>query len=418
MTEYALVDCNNFFVSCERVFRPELENRPVIVLSSNDGCAIARSNEAKALGIKMGQPFFQIKGLAERCGVRVLSANFHLYADMSNRVMQALADAAPMAEPYSIDECFLDLTGIADRGEFGRMIRHRVKQWTGIPVGVGIAETKTLAKIANRIAKTSKKTGGVLDLAGSRWRGRALAMTEVGDVWGVGRRFNRKLLRNGVETALDLSRLPDMWVRKEMGVIGLKTVRELRGEDCIGFEDAPRPKKTTMVSRSFGREITELDDLAGAVATFASMVSEELRRRRLVGSVVSVFLSTNRFSKGPRHHPSLAVELAPPTASARKITAAALKALREIYRDGFGYKKAGVMVLDLVDADHAPRTLFDRPDPREDRLMEAFDRINRRLGSGAIRVGPAAARPKWLPSSAHRSPRYTTDWADVPAVRA
>ena len=253
MTVYALVDCNNFFVSCERVFRPALEGRPTVVLSSNDGCIVARSDEAKALGVKMAQPAFQAGELIERHGIEVISGNLQLYTDMSNRVMEVLAELAPATEKYSIDECFLDLTGMADDvTDFCRGVRRTVRQWTGLPVGVGIAETRTLAKIANRIAKTSARTEGVLDLTGSPWRDKALELTQVGDVWGIGKQFARKLDRNGVRTALDLSRRPDAWVRKEMGVSGLRTVRELRGDDCIGFENMPQPKRTTRLCCKLG----------------------------------------------------------------------------------------------------------------------------------------------------------------------
>ena len=234
MSVYGLTDCNNFFVSCERVFRPALEGRPAVVLSSNDGCIVARSDEAKAPGVKMAQPAFQAKDLIERHSIAVISGNLQFYTDMSNRVMQVFGELVPAVEKYSIDECFLDLTGIPqERTAFCQDLKRTVRQWTGLPISIGIAETKTLAKIANRIAKTSAKTDGVLDLTGERWRDRALASTVVGDVWGIGRQYAKKLNRNGVMTALDLTSRPDGWIRKEMGVGGLKTVRELRGEDCI-----------------------------------------------------------------------------------------------------------------------------------------------------------------------------------------
>jgi len=289
MTVYALADCNNFYVSCERVFNPKLEDRPVIILSSNDGCAIARSNEAKDCGVKMAQPLYQFTDLVKKHDIQVLSGNFHLYTDMSNRVMQVLADMAPATQPYSIDECFLDITGITDDlDDYGKSVQDKVKQWTGIPVGIGIAETKTLAKVANRIAKVSKKTGGVLNLVGSQWQSQALEKTEVGDVWGIGKQFTKKLNRNDVKTALDLTKQPDGWIRKEMGVGGLKTARELRGEDCIGFDSIPQPKQTTLVSRSFGETITELDELINAVSVFATTAAADIRKANLVSSAISV----------------------------------------------------------------------------------------------------------------------------------
>jgi DNA polymerase V len=419
MTVYALVDCNNFYASCERVFNPKLECCPVIVLSSNDGCAIALSNEAKELGVKMAQPLYQIADLVKRHDIQVLSANFHLYSDISNRVMQVLADTAPAMQQYSIDECFLDPSGITeDLTDFGRMVQAKVWQWTGIPVGIGIAETKTLAKIANRIAKKSKRLEGVLNLVGSPWRTKALEMTKVGDVWGIGKQYTKKLNRNGVMTALDLANQPDGWIRKEMGVGGLKTVREIRGEDCIGFESIPRPKQTTLVSRSFGHTVTNLDDLINAITVFASAAAEDIRKANLVSSTASVFLETNRFSNGPQYTPSRSVELSPVTNNTKHIVRAAVQGLTEIYREGLEYKKAGVMLLDLVDADHAPQSLFDHPDTKDDKLMEAFDQINRQQGPGSINFGTAGQPSGWRSNSAYRSPRYTTEWNGIPVVKA
>jgi len=419
MTIYALVDCNNFYVSCERVFNPKLEGRPVIILSSNDGCAIARSNEAKECGVKMAQPLYQFTDIVEKHDIQVLSANFHLYIDMSNRVMQVLADMAPEAQKYSVDECFLDITGMTDDlDEYGQMVQAKVKQWTGIPVGVGIAETKTLSKVANRIAKVSRKTGGVLNLVPLQWQAKALERTEVGDVWGIGKQFAKKLNRNGVKTALDLIDQPDRWVRKEMGVGALKTVRELRGEDCIGFESIPQPKQTTLVSKSFGQSVTELDDLINAVSVFATSAAADIRKSNLVSSAVSVFMETNRFSNGPQYAPSQAIELSPATNNTKHIVRAAIQGVKDIYRDGFKFKKAGVMLLDLNDADHAPQSLFDQHDPKDEKLIEAFDQINRQLGPGSINFGTAGQSSGWSSNSAYRSPRYTTEWGDIPLVKA
>ena len=418
MTIYALVDCNNFYVSCERVFNPKLEGRPVIILSSNDGCAIARSNEAKECGVKMAQPLYQFTDIVKKHDILVLSGNFHLYTDMSNRVMQVLADMAPAAQQYSIDECFLDITGMPDdHDDYGQAVRAKVKQWTGIPVGVGIAETKTLAKVANRIAKASKKADGVLNLVGSQWHTTALERTEVSDVWGIGKQFAKKLHRNGVKTALDLIKQPDGWIRKEMGVGGLKTARELRGEDCIGFERIPQPKQTTMVSRSFGQTITELDELINAVTVFATTAAADIRKANLVSSAVSVFMETNRFSNEPQYAPSQSVELTPASNNTKHIVRAAIQGVKEAYREGFKFKKAGVMLLDLVDADNVPQSLFDIHDPKDDKLIEAFDQIIRQQGPGAINFGTAGQASTWNSASAFRSPRFTTEWSDIPTVK-
>ena len=285
-----------------------------MVLSSNDGCIVARSDEAKALGVQMAQPAFQAKALIEQHNIAVISGNLEFYTDMSHRVMQVLAEMAPATEQYSIDECFLDLTGIPDDpADFCHRVRQTVRQWTGLPVSVGIAETKTLAKIANRLAKTSAQTEGVLHLAGASWRDKALEMTRVEDVWGIGRQFTRKLNSNGVMTARDLTRRSDGWIRKEMGVVGLKTAWELRGEDCIGFEDMPQPKQTTMVSRSFGTAVKDADELAHAVTVFATDAARSIRKADLVSSAVSVFIETNRFSIDPCYAPSRSEALSPAT---------------------------------------------------------------------------------------------------------
>ena len=332
--------------------------------------------------------------------------------------MQVLADMAPATQKYSIDECFLDITGMTDGlDEYGQGVQAKVKQWTGIPVGIGIAETKTLAKVANRIAKSSKKTGGVLNLVGSPWRTKALEKTDVGDVWGIGKQYAKKLNRNGVTTALDLISQPDGWIRNEMGVNGLKTVRELRNEDCIGFDSIPQSKQTTMVSRSFGKPVTELDDLINAVTTFATTAAADIRRANLVSSAISVFLETNRFSKGPQYSPSRSVELSPATSNTKHIVRAAIQGLKEAYREGFKFKKAGVMLLDLVDADSAPQSLFDHHDPKDDKLIEAFDQINSQQGAGAINFGTAGQRSGWHSASAYQSPRYTTEWDAIPVVK-
>ena len=418
MSVYGLADCNNFFVSCERVFRPAFEGRPTIVLSSNDGCVVARSDEAKALGVKMAQPAFQAKDLIERHRIAVISGNLQFYTDMSNRVMQVFGELVPAVEKYSIDECFLDLTGIPeDLTAFCRRLKRTARQWTGLPVSIGIAETKTLAKIANHLAKTSAKTDGVLDLTGVRWRDRALASTEVGDVWGIGRQYAKKLNRNGVMTALDLARRPDAWIRKELGVGGLKTVRELRGVDCIGFDEMPQPKQTTMVSRSFGTEVRAYDELANAITMFATDAARSIREVNLIASSVSVFIETNRFGKGMHHAPSRSEALSPGSNNTKHVVRAALNALKHIYREGLAYKRAGVMLLDLVEAGQAQVSLFDTHDPRDDRLSEAFDAINDRFGPRSIQFGPAAQAGSWQSSSAFRSPCYTTRWEDIPKVK-
>ena len=418
MSVYGLADCNNFFVSCERVFRPALEGRPTVVLSSNDGCIVARSDEAKALGVRMAQPAFQVKNLIERHRIAVISGNLQLYTDMSNRVMQIFEELAPRVQKYSIDECFLDLTGIPeDLTALCQRQKQTVRQWTGLPVSIGIAATKTLAKIANHLAKTSARANGVLDLTGEYWHNKALASTAVGGVWGIGRRNAAKLNRSGVVTALDLTHRPDGWIRKEMGSGGLKTVRELRGEDCIGFDDMPQPKQTTTVSRSFSEAVREFDELANAIALFATDAARSIRRAGLVASSVNVFIETNRFGKSPHHAPSHQEALSPATNDTRHVVRTALASLKHIYREDLAYKRGGVTLLGLADADQVQVTLFDKHDPRDNKLIEVLDTINDRLGAGSIRFGSTAQAATWQSSSAFRSPCYTTRWEDIPKVK-
>ena len=419
MTIYALVDCNNFFVSCERVFRPALEGRPTVVLSSNDGCIVARSDEAKALGVKMAQPAFQAGDLIKRHGIEVISGNLQLYTDMSNRVMEVLAELAPATEKYSIDECFLDLTGLADDvTDFCRGVSK-----DGAPLDRLARRRRHRRDQDARQDRQQDRED--LRQDGGRSRPHRLSMARQGAGVDPGRRRlgDRQTVhpearpqrrQDGPRSLAPARRLGP---QHEMGVSGLRTVRELRGDDCIGFENMPQPKRTTMVSRSFGTEVRRREDLADAITLFATEAARSIRRAGLVGSAVSVFIETNRFSKGPRYAPSRSEALSPPTSNTRHIVRAALKALDRIYRDGPAYKRAGMMMLDLVDAADAPTSLFEQPDPRDDKLIEAFDTINDRLGPGSIRFGRAGQAAGWQSSSAFRSPYYATRWSDIPVVK-
>lgn len=412
---FALVDCNNFYVSCERVFDPALEGRPVVALSNNDGCVIARSEEAKALGIPMGAPLFRVRPLIREHGVRVYSSNYALYGDMSGRVMASLAEFAPDVEVYSIDEAFLDIAGAGRRGaaRYGREIRAKIHRWTGIPVSIGIAETKTLAKLAAGIAKGSPD--GVFAFP----QAVALARTEVGDVWGIGRRHAAMLKASGILTALDLRSAALGWARKRMGLGGARTVLELGGTACLDLETQPAEKKTTTVSRSFAHPVEELDALRDAVSVFAARAAAKLRRGRLLAGGVTVFIHTNRFAEsGPQYHDAATRPLASPTSHTGDITGAALSALERIFRPGLRYKKAGVLLFELIAEEKAPLTLFGAggDSGRGGRLMKAFDEINRKFGRGLIRYG--SARPGWRMNQACRSPHYTTRWEDLPRVAA
>lgn len=425
MATYALVDCNNFYVSCERVFNPGLERKPVIVLSNNDGCAVARSAEAKAIGVPMAEPAFKLRHLVEQKGLIMLSSNYALYGDMSERVMSVLATFSPGAEVYSIDECFLDLDGLPvdDMTSWCRQVRATVRRWTGIPVSVGIGSTKTLAKLANNLAKKSPKAEGVLDLVGhSEWLEEALKRTDVGDVWGIGRQFAAHCRNHDIRSAFDLSRADDGWIRKTMGVVGLRTAVELRGTACHTLETEPGQKQSICCSRSFGETVSEIGQIRDALVTFASRAAEKIRQDDLVAGAIQVFFATDRFRPDrPQYSAATVLHLSPPTASTPLIIAAALGGLRSLWRDGFEYKKAGVILLDLVRPEDIPRDLFSpapEAEARPQALMEAVDGINRKLGPGAIRYGLPAPDASWQMKRGNKSPSYTTDWNELPVVRA
>lgn len=427
MPIFALTDCNNFFVSCERVFNPKLRGKPVIVLSNNDGCAIARSEEAKALGIKMGVPVFEIRDLIRTHDVQVFSSNFALYADMSRRVMTTLSQFAPDIEIYSIDEAFIDLSshssssfGNTDLTEYGRMIRAAVIQQVGIPVSVGIAETKTLAKIANRIAKKSQKANGVLNLTGSPYIEVALERTEVGDVWGIGRKYAKFLKAYGINNALQLRNADDGFIRAKMGIVGIRLVEELRGNACYTLDDSPESKKSIRVSRSFKRAIENPDDLHEAVASFAASAAAKLRKQKSVAGMMSVFIMTNRFDKERFYTNSEAVRLLPPTNNTPEMIRYAHQALENIFRNGMGFKRAGVLLYDLSSDDMVQTGLFDcRDRKKSERLMSAIDSINERIGDGVLKFAAEGikAKPVWKTVFDRKSPAYTTDWGQLPVVR-
>lgn len=412
----ALIDANNFYVSCERVFNAGLYNRPVVVLSNNDGCVISRSNEAKQIGIKMGVPFFQIEDLIARQNVAVFSSNYALYGDMSNRVMEALGEFSPEVEIYSIDEAFINFSGIRCESltELGRKIQKTVYLWTGIPVSVGIAETKTLAKIANSLAKRSEKAAGVLDLIDSPYLPHALAKTPVEKVWGIGRRYKKLLHANGIRTALELKNLDDRWVRGNMTIVGLRLVQELRGIPCLALETQPLPKKSITVSRSFGQQVVSLSEIKEALTLYVTRAAEKLRKHELAAGVVTVFLHTNRFSRAPQHFGSNTTELAIPTDSTLELLSYARRGAEEAFQEGFQYKKAGVFLNELVPAG-SPSHSFWNPDGRERLrdLMRVVDRVNRKWGRDTIHFGKLATSGRWTTKAEKRSPRYTTQWEEV-----
>ncbi|GAB2777900.1 DNA polymerase V [Hymenobacter luteus] len=437
---FALVDCNNFYASCERVFRPELEGRPVVVLSNNDGCIIARSNEAKALGLKMGDPYFQVKELLRQHDVAVCSSNYELYGDMSRRVMWYLGQVAPEVEVYSIDEAFLNLAGmtrhLGDLTAYGTRVRAEVLQRTGIPVCVGMAPTKTLAKLANRVAKARSKAAvttaggsGVLCLDTPDKRQEALAQVGVEDVWGVGHQYAAKLYAAGYRTAADLAVCPLPWARKNLGgVVGMRLVRELQGYPCLSMEVGEgmgTARKSIACTRSFGKPVSEFEDVMGAVATFVSRAAEKLRRQGSAARVLTVFVSTNRFgNEPPPFTRSALVTLPVATDDTLELAAQARLLLRKVWRPGTLYKKAGVMLDGLERAGEQQLGLFEAPvavNEKRVELMGTLDALNRRYGKGAVLVGSASVRrgagAAWAMNREQKSPAYTTSWGELWRVR-
>jgi len=421
MPLFALVDCNNFYASCERVFSPKLAGKPVIVLGNNDGIVVARSNEAKALGIPMGVPAFKFQPLIRRHDVQVFSSNYALYGDMSQRVMETLSQFSPDIEVYSIDEAFLSLTGFVHQNltDYGHKIRATVKQWTGLPVSVGIAETKTLAKIANHHAKRSTKSAGVFNLTTWPDRDSLLAKVPIEDVWGIGPAHARRLNRYGITTAIDLRNADDQWIRKQMGVVGLRTVQELRGLSCLPLEQCPPPKQGITCSRSFGRPVTTLAEMREAVAAYTARAAEKLRGDQLAASALTVFLTTNPFKDEPQYSNALTLRLPVATDATPELLRVALKGVVAIYREDFRYKKAGVMLLGLVPVGQVQANLFDHADrERSKRLMRAVDSLNARDGAGTVRFAASGLIQQWRTQFARRSPAFTTNWRDLPVARA
>lgn len=420
---FALIDGNNFYVSCERVFNPKLEDRPVVVLSNNDGCVVARSAEVKALGVKMGVPWFQLRDLAGRHGIIALSSNYTLYANMSDRMMSVLADFSPRQEVYSIDECFLGLDGFqaSTLPDVGARMRQRVRQWVGIPVCVGFGPTKTLAKLANHCAKKSLAgEDGVCDLGAmpTEVLTDLLSRIEVGEVWGVGRRLSERLAGMGIESVQALRDADTGLIRREFSVVLERTVRELRGVSCLALEDIAPPKKQIMSSRSFGEYVYALVELEEAVSSYTARAAEKLRRQRSIAGAIQVYVRTNPFSeKQPQYQRGITVPLTQATSDTMRLTRAALWGLKHLYRPGFAYQKAGIMLTDLRPENLAQGVLFNSATPGRPALMDVVDRANARWGRGTLRVASEGMRKAWQMKRERVSPAYTTRWDELPRVR-
>ena len=412
--QIALVDCNNFFVSCERVFRPDLAGRPVVVLSSNDGCVISRSNEAKALGIRMGEPWFRIKEIPRYRDTVVFSSNFPLYADLSNRVKEVLSTFSPVQEMYSVDESFLDWTGFKDTRHRAFAVREAVWRKTGIPVCVGIGPTKTLAKLANFVAKKHPKSKGVFlyDALSEKQQEKLLACVPVEEIWGIGRRLNDSLTSLGIATAAQLRRADAKTLRARYGVTMERLILELRGVSCLDLTETAPPRKQILSSRSFGTAIYDKADIQNALAFHATRVAGELRKQGSVAGLMQVFLSTNRFRQDkPQYHPCLSLPFAIPTNNTIGVTQHAMKALDTIFRSGYAYKKAGVSVSALLPESACTRDMFT--DPRKSRLMKVIDDINDRFGNGTLRISMNDLKRSWTPKHDRLSRRYTSNWDEI-----
>lgn len=420
---FALCDVNSFYASCETVFRPDLKGRPVVVLSNNDGCVIARSAEAKPF-VKMGEPYFKQKDAFRRQGVICFSSNYELYADMSNRVMTTLEELSPRCEIYSIDEAFCDLTGVRncrDLTDFGREIRETVLRRTHLTVGVGIAQTKTLAKLANHAAKQwQRQTGGVVDLSNIEKQRKLMAALPVNEVWGVGRRISKKLETMGIKTVLQLADTDIRFIRKHFNVVLERTVRELRGEPCLGLEEFAPVKQEIVCSRSFGGRITEYHEMRQAICSYASRAAEKLRGEHQYCRFISAFVKTSPFALNePYYGNSASVKLLTPTQDSRDIITAATKCLDAIWKEGHRYQKAGVMLGDFYSQGVAQLNLFDDHAPRKnsDKLMEVLDHLNAKNGRGALYFAGQGIQTAWQMKREMLSPRYTTRFSDLLIVR-
>lgn len=417
---FGLCDSNNFFVSCERAFDPSLEGRPVVVLSNNDGCVVSRSNEAKAIGIKMGQPLFQIRDLVNRENVKVCSSNYQLYGDMSQRVMMTLKQRVPAIEIYSIDEAFLQLDGypIGELKEFGEQLARTVKRNTGIPVSIGISHTKTLAKVASKLCKKYPKLNNACLMQRDEDIRKVLEKFPVEDVWGIGRRQAKMFHDCRIMTAAQLCDLPEAWIDNRLNITGKRTWLELKGTPCIDFSHETADKQSITVSRSFSKELYSIDELHETITTFAGIATEKLRKQKCVAQELQVFILTNRHREDqPQRFECGQAQFTTATDSTLEIVKAATDTLKKIYRQGFGYKKSGVRLSRITPATAVQASLFDEIDrPKHKKLMAAIDRINTEMGRDSVKLVSQGTLTDHT-NREHLSPQYTTRWEDIMVVK-
>ena len=412
---FALVDCNNFYASCERLFRPELENQPIVVLSNNDGCVIARSNEAKALGIPMGAPAFKYRKQMKAQGIHIFSSNFPLYGDLSARVMSILEKLSPDLEIYSIDEAFADMRGFntIDLYQHSLNVRNIVQQWTGIPVSIGIASTKTLSKIANHVAKKTPKANGVFIFDNQAQIDSVLKKIDIGDVWGIGRKWSASLKNNGFITAFDLAQADEGWIRRKYSVVMQRTVQELNGKPCISIEDLSE-KKQLLVSRSFRERVTSFQHMRSLLAAYISRACEKLRAQGSVAKSINVFIRTSPFSEGASYSNSMTISLNQYTADTSTLIKAGIYALERIFKNTYEYQKAGVMLFDIVSKHHQQLCLFqtEKYNHKARKRMKLLDHINRKYGKQTLRFA-SENKKRWAMHQNHLSPAYTTRWEEL-----
>ena len=416
----ALIDCNSFYASCERIFNPKLLGKPIVVLSNNDGCIITRSAEAKALGIKMGEPYFKAKKIIEKNNVKVFSSNYSLYGDISQRVMEILLGFSPEVEIYSIDEAFLNFKGFKNHEllTYCKHIRQTIKQWVGIPVSIGVGSTKTLSKIANHLAKKEADYEGICILKGDEKIEEALNRIEIGDVWGIGRRLSKFLRNYEVRTAKQFAFLDRRWIRKNMGVVGEKIQLELRGVSCLDLELLPSSKKSCCVSRSFSRPIEKIEELQESIANYGSRVAEKIREEGLIAQFMSIFVLTNHFNKKEKQYSSsIKLQLDYPTSDSKLIVKRAVEGIKRIYKEGYRYKKAGIILYELHSSSSV-RGLLDYDKPRTDSLMRSLDEINYRYGSATLRLAAEGIRRSWHMRREKVSPCYTTSFDQLMIVKS
>lgn len=416
---FALVDCNNFYASCESLFFPSLEGKPVVVLSNNDGCVIARSEEAKAVGIKMGVPVFEIPEIIEQYNVNVFSTNYALYGDISQRVMNTISQLVPEMEIYSIDEAFVDLSFHSENEleDFGKKIRETVERWTGISVSVGIGPTKTLAKVANHLAKGDKKLNGVLSLSNLKLRESLLKNVNVADIWGVGEKYAQFFHKNKSNSAFDLLGSDENRIKEKLGLVGQRIILELRGVVCYPLNENPETKKEICTSRSFGNPIETYDELEQATTTYVAKVAKKLRNEKSLAQTLLVFVMTNKFAKGPQYVNYKIVKLPLASNQTTELIHYARIALKALYKEGFKYKKSGIIVSELIPDNAVQKSLWENQDrDKKQKLINTIDKINQQSGIDSVKFAIQGVEESWKMRQNNLSPRYTTQWKDILVV--